>query len=988
MVNHAGAVQVMAGNGSIGTNDSPYATSAEFNLPGGLFWDTNNNLLLISDTRNDTLRSLFLTNYQGSTGYAVQTVAGVPGARGFVDGALGISEFFHPYGLCLDANAFGYYVVDSGNNALRVLQPTEPPPPPVPVPDPAIGYVTFPLVNGAQYATFNAITAQISIFNNLVDLAIEQLDPTVQTYMSYGPTGSVIAQPGTNASHVSPFTLTDVGATSFQGLNITPIPDMTLATISEATGRPSSDAISAEIKFVTSNPNIIGNNAAAVTLLDATTNALMWYTLNGSNPVPGTSYTLPASATQGIASGQLIAFTLTNSPTTLSVQAFCSNSTAVFAPSSVVTAQFTTNNYITDDITFGFASGEASSEFITAPGQTFIAPVTMSLIPSANTMDSLQFSLAIANVTNNGSAPPAIPTNSLSFFSMLDKPTNLPAGYTVYIPITNAMFADIGFTNLQFTNFGAYPGPYFTNLGPVDLLGIGWVELPPNTNLYPAGQCLISFSVAHDTLYLNTGGQVIVGAFSFYVPTTATVGQLYAIQIGSPSATLGVQPVLLNVVTNGSLTNGPVNSTKLVTVGTNQYLVGDVYPFGWFNAGDFGQNFLYNVDVVETFQTAVYGLNGPYLVGANGANSDYFDAMDSSNGSDNNYYLGTDTAINSILFGDHRIQVDDVYVTYRRSLDPALLWVYRQHSTGGLVAYTTNSGLTPPFSNSIVSAARPADQPASSSPRYVTVGADQVNTSGSLSAQVPIRVLAADLSSNSLPITVMMLRVEVDALDGSPPVTEPVSFSANPNLGEQFGALSQGPGDFSGVWLNSGGTGVAGTNVLGTLTVSLPANVTANSAYLVHFDHFSASPNGIALFHSTAQDGLITVGDRSRSSWGDGIPDSWRLLWFGSVSNALSAANADPDGDGANNWQEYVAGTNPLDAASVFQCQPGGAFSPPNFTLQWPSVVNKNYSVQCAASLAGSWTTLASNILGNGQTMQWTDSNANGQTRFYRALVQ
>jgi hypothetical protein len=413
--------------------------------------------------------------------------------------------------------------------------------------------------------------------------------------------------------------------------------------------------------------------------------------------------------------------------------------------------------------------------------------------------------------------------------------------------------------------------------------------------------------------------------------------------------------------------------------------VGDVYPFGWFNAGDFGQNFLYNVDVVETFQTAVYGLSGPDPATAN---SDYFDAMDSSNGSDNNYYLGTDTAINSILFGDHRIQVDDVYVTYRRSLDPALLWVYRQHSTGGLVAYTTNSGLTPPFSNSIVSAARPADQPASSGPRYITVGADQVNTSGGLSAQVPIRVLAADLSSNSLPITVMMLRVEVDALDGSPPVTEPVSFSANLNLGEQFGALSQGAGDFSGVWLNSGGVGVAGTNVLGTLTVSLPASVTANSAYRVHFDHFSASPNGIALFHSTAQDGLITVGDRSRSSWGDGIPDSWRLLWFGSVSNAFSAANADPDGDGANNWQEYVAGTNPLDAASVFQFQPGGAFSPPNFTLQWSSVVNKNYSVQCAASLAGSWTTLASNILGNGQTMQWTDSTANGQTRFYRALVQ
>ena len=99
-----------------------------------------------------------------------------------------------------------------------------------------------------------------------------------------------------------------------------------------------------------------------------------------------------------------------------------------------------------------------------------------------------------------------------------------------------------------------------------------------------------------------------------------------------------------------------------------------------------------------------------------------------------------------------------------------------------------------------------------------------------------------------------------------------------------------------------------------------------------------ASPS----FTRTAQDGLITVGNRSGSSWDDGIPDSWRLLWFGTVSNALSAANADPDGDGASNWEEYVAGTNPLDPASVFQFLPGSSFAPSSFTLQWPSVVNKS----------------------------------------------
>ena len=195
-----------------------------------------------------------------------------------------MAEFNQPAGLCLDAVDSGYYVVDSGNNALRVLQPTEPPPPPIPVPNPVIGYVTFPLVDFTPAALFNPITQQVSVFNNAVVLAIEQLDPTVETYMSYGATGSVILPPGTNTAHVVPFTDVDINQPPdmIPALNVPIIPALTLKTISEATGRPSSAALSVEIDYVTANPNIIGENAEAMTLVDVTTNAQMYYTLDGN----------------------------------------------------------------------------------------------------------------------------------------------------------------------------------------------------------------------------------------------------------------------------------------------------------------------------------------------------------------------------------------------------------------------------------------------------------------------------------------------------------------------------------------------------------------------------------------------------------------------------------------------------------------------------------------------------------------------------------
>src|SRR6202044_3399773 len=92
---------------------------------------------------------------------------------------------------------------------------------------------------------------------------------------------------------------------------------------------------------------------------------------------------------------------------------------------------------------------------------------------------------------------------------------------------------------------------------------------------------------------------------------------------------------------------------------------------------------------------------------------------------------------------------------------------------------------------------------------------------------------------------------------------------------------------------------------------------TSMSAYAIHFDHAFRSPNGLASFPNHTLTGLITLSSRTNSSYGDGIPDSWRLRYFGTTNNLLSVASADADGTGMNNWQKYLAGLNPADPTSV-----------------------------------------------------------------------
>jgi hypothetical protein len=102
------------------------------------------------------------------------------------------------------------------------------------------------------------------------------------------------------------------------------------------------------------------------------------------------------------------------------------------------------------------------------------------------------------------------------------------------------------------------------------------------------------------------------------------------------------------------------------------------------------------------------------------------------------------------------------------------------------------------------------------------------------------------------------------------------------------------------------------------------------------------------------------------------------LASYGLPSNG-SADYLDSDNDGMNNWQEYLAGTNPTNANSLFKITSYQLLSATQFVLRWSSVANRSYDVLCATNLtAGTGAFLprpgATNLPGIPPVNSWTDS--------------
>lgn len=119
--------------------------------------------------------------------------------------------------------------------------------------------------------------------------------------------------------------------------------------------------------------------------------------------------------------------------------------------------------------------------------------------------------------------------------------------------------------------------------------------------------------------------------------------------------------------------------------------------------------------------------------------------------------------------------------------------------------------------------------------------------------------------------------------------------------------------------------------------------------------------------------------DQNPGGASDGLPDDWVAQYFGSASFSINP-NADADGDGVSNLNEFRLGTNPTNAASVLRFT-----SISRTNVSWLATPYELYEVEASTNLTN-WFRAGNPVLPTTTNGSFTNFSASTNRLFFRVL--
>jgi hypothetical protein len=159
-----------------------------------------------------------------------------------------------------------------------------------------------------------------------------------------------------------------------------------------------------------------------------------------------------------------------------------------------------------------------------------------------------------------------------------------------------------------------------------------------------------------------------------------------------------------------------------------------------------------------------------------------------------------------------------------------------------------------------------------------------------------------------------------------------------------------------------------------------PCINSGNNAYITNSSDYEGN--------SRISGGTVDIGAYELQNPPSVISYAWLQQYGLPTDGSMDYTNL--DGTSFNVYQDWIAGLNPTNPASVLAMSSAvSTNSASGITVTWQSVNNRTYYLQRASDLTTFFSTIQSNIVGQAVTTSYTDTSAtNAVPYFYRVGVQ